>query len=91
MSKYGIDPDNDLTEAVDFVAEACVWSGALLLILGLLNLGELIRFVSYPVMTGFTTAVAMIIGLSQVKNAFGFGSEVPQVCILNSVNPFDVV
>jgi MFS superfamily sulfate permease-like transporter len=52
----------------------------------MLNLGELIRFVSYPVMVGFTTAAAMVIGLSQLKNVFGFGKEVPNVGADNGVD-----
>ena len=37
-------------------------------------MGSFITFISYPVMSGFTTGAAMSIGLSQVKNAFGFPS-----------------
>jgi MFS superfamily sulfate permease-like transporter len=36
-------------------------------------------------MVGFTTAAAMIIGLSQIKNVFGFGSEVPNIGAHNGV------
>ncbi|MGB3078427.1 MAG: solute carrier family 26 protein [Saprospiraceae bacterium] len=36
--------------------------------LGVLKLGFLVNFLSHPVITGFTSAAAIIIGLSQLKN-----------------------
>ena len=80
-TKYGIDASVDPVGAVNFAAEAAFCSGLLMLIMGFCNLGNLIRFISYPVMSGFTTASAMIIGLNQIKNAFGFSKDanVPQV------------
>jgi MFS superfamily sulfate permease-like transporter len=36
---------------------------------GILRLGFLIRLLSHPVTTGFTSGAAVIIGMSQVKNA----------------------
>ena len=48
-------------------------------LMGILNLGVLIRFISFPVISGFTSAAAMLIGLSQIKSAFNFPDAVPQV------------
>ncbi|MEO6131512.1 MAG: solute carrier family 26 protein [Saprospiraceae bacterium] len=39
--------------------------------LGVLKLGFLINFLSHPVITGFTSAAAIIIALSQLKNLLG--------------------
>ncbi|MGB4846767.1 MAG: solute carrier family 26 protein [Saprospiraceae bacterium] len=39
--------------------------------LGVLKLGFLVNFLSHPVITGFTSAAAIIIGLSQLKNLLG--------------------
>lgn len=39
--------------------------------LGVLKLGFLINFLSHPVISGFTSAAAIIIGLSQLKNVLG--------------------
>lgn len=39
--------------------------------LGFLKLGFLLDFVSYPVLTGFISAVAIVIGLGQVDNLIG--------------------
>ena len=81
LTKNGLSINTDPLAVVNYAAEACFCSGLLMLLMGLFNLGNLIRFISYPVMAGFTTASAMIIGLNQIKNAFGFASSagVPQV------------
>ncbi len=39
--------------------------------MGLLRLGFLVNFLSQPVLAGFTSAAAIIIGFSQVKHVFG--------------------
>ncbi|KAK7374790.1 hypothetical protein VNO80_08229 [Phaseolus coccineus] len=41
-------------------------------IMGLLRLGWLIRFISHSVISGFTTASAIVIGLSQAKYFLGY-------------------
>ena len=45
--------------------------GVLQLIMGVLRLGFIVNFMSKPVITGFTSAVALIIGLNQLSNLFG--------------------
>lgn len=45
--------------------------GAIQLTLGLLKLGFIVNFLSRPVISGFTSAAAIIIGLSQLKHLFG--------------------
>ena len=46
-------------------------SGVMLLIAGLLGLGQFTNFISHPVIAGFTTAAALIIGFSQIKHLLG--------------------
>ncbi|CAJ2669381.1 unnamed protein product [Trifolium pratense] len=46
--------------------------GILECIMGLLRLGWLIRFISHSVISGFTTASAIVIGLSQAKYFLGY-------------------
>ncbi|CAI0411460.1 unnamed protein product [Linum tenue] len=46
--------------------------GILECILGLLRLGWLLRFISHSVISGFTTASAVVIGLSQAKYFLGY-------------------
>ncbi|MBT3703416.1 MAG: sodium-independent anion transporter, partial [Alphaproteobacteria bacterium] len=46
-------------------------SGLMLLIMGVLRLGSLINFLSHPVISGFTSAAALIIAFSQLKHLLG--------------------
>ncbi|XP_063381080.1 sodium-independent sulfate anion transporter-like [Cydia fagiglandana] len=48
----------------------CMLSGLVELLMGVLGLGFLIDFVSGPVSSGFTSAVALMIATSQVKDLF---------------------
>lgn len=49
----------------------CFLTGLIELLMGVFGLGFLIDFVSGPVSSGFTSAVALIILSSQVKDIFG--------------------
>lgn len=44
-------------------------------LLGALKLGFLVNFLSHPVISGFTSAAALIIGLSQLKHLLGLDIE----------------
>lgn len=50
---------------------ATAMSGVFLFLMGLFRLGTLIRFIPVAVIIGFTNGIAMLIGLSQVKEFFG--------------------
>ena len=54
---------------------ATLMAGMLLLIAGLLHLGKLTSFIPAPVITGFTSGIAIIIALGQVDNFFGVTSK----------------
>lgn len=71
----------DLVEAgvVDYMAGALLLSflsGAMLLAMGLARLGFLVNFLSHPVISGFSSAAALVIGISQLKHLLGF--EIPR-------------
>ncbi|XP_059146460.1 sodium-independent sulfate anion transporter-like [Physella acuta] len=46
-------------------------SGIIQLVMGILKLGILVNFISYPVINAFTSAAAITIGFGQVKNILG--------------------
>jgi SulP family sulfate permease len=46
-------------------------AGIILVILGLARMGALIKFIPYPVITGFTSGIAVIIFSGQIKDLFG--------------------
>ena len=45
--------------------------GSIQFIMGVFSLGFIVNFLSKPVITGFTSAVALIIGFNQFRNLFG--------------------
>ncbi len=51
--------------------------------LGLFRLGFLINFLAHPVISGFTSAAAVIIGASQLKNLLGI--DIPRSNLLHEV------
>ena len=62
----------------DGLAIATIMAGGMLIVLGLARLGTAIKFIPYPVITGFTSAIALIIFSSQVKDFLGLRmGEVP--------------
>ena len=50
---------------------ATAMSGIFLFLMGLFRLGTLIRFIPVAVIIGFTNGIAVLIGLSQIKEFFG--------------------
>nr|WP_301288371.1 sulfate permease [Natronospira proteinivora] len=66
--RHGIDP-MVAAPALAFM------SGLILLIMGLLRLGFLTHFLSRPVLLGFMTAAAILIGLSQLPHALGLSVD----------------
>jgi len=48
-----------------------IMAGVILVILGLARMGALIKFIPYPVITGFTSGIAVIIFSSQLKDFLG--------------------
>lgn len=50
-------------------------SGAILIIAALLKIGRLVSYIPAPVITGFTSGIAIVIALGQIDNFFGTKSE----------------
>jgi SulP family sulfate permease len=56
---------------VDGLTVATLMAGVLLVIMGLAKLGSVIKFIPHPLITGFTSGIAVIIFSSQIKDLFG--------------------
>lgn len=56
---------------------ATIMAGALMIIMGLLRLGRLMRYVPDALITGFTSAIAVIILTTQLKDALGLSLQKP--------------
>ncbi len=65
IEKYGFDG----------LAVAGMLSGILLVFFGLLKFGNVIKFISYPVVVGFTTGIAVIIFTTQIKDFLGLSID----------------
>ena len=57
------------------LALATLMAGMLLFAMGVLRMGRLIEFVPYPVTTGFTAGIAIVIATLQVKDLLGLSVE----------------
>ncbi len=53
------------------LAIATIMAGVIVILLGLFRFGAAIKFIPYPVTTGFTTGIAVTIVASQMKDFFG--------------------
>lgn len=65
LSLSGID------EYIAMAVFLSLFMGGIQLLLGLLRMGFLVNFLSKPVISGFTSGAAIIIGLSQLKHLLG--------------------
>jgi SulP family sulfate permease len=52
-------------------------AGVILIVLGASKLGTLIKFIPYPVVTGFTSGIAIIILSTQIRDFFGLQNKLP--------------
>lgn len=60
-------------------------SGVILVLLGLARMGRLIEFVPYPVTVGFTSGIATVIVLLQIKDFFGLDIDTIEPHFLGKV------
>jgi len=61
IQKYGMDG----------LMIATIMAGIFLILMGFLKLGTLIKFIPLPIITGFTSGIALIIFTTQIKDLFG--------------------
>ena len=68
---YGIIKQHGLTGLLI----ATIMSGILLILMGVFKLGNVIKFVPYPVIVGFTAGIAVTIFSTQMNDLFGMGIQ----------------
>jgi SulP family sulfate permease len=59
----------------DGLLTATLLAGIILIAAGLLKLGQIIKFIPHPVVTGFTAGIAVIIASSQMKDFLGLAID----------------
>ena len=82
------------------LAIATMIAGVMLIAMGLLKLGSVIKFIPFPVVVGFTSGIALTIFTTQVKDLFGMQTgELPGDFIhkwiaygqfIHTINPWSV-
>lgn len=73
VKKYGMDG----------LIASTIMAGIIMVILGLFKMGSIIKFIPYPITTGFTSGIALVIFSSQIKDFFGLKiGEVPAEFVL---------
>ena len=78
---------------------ATVLAGIMLVAMGVLKMGNIIKFIPYPIVVGFTSGIAVVIFSTQVKDLLGLEmADVPSEFIpkwisyinnLSSINPWE--
>ena len=64
--------DGDLSKALPAILTVFLLAGLFQIGLGLIGLGKYIRYIPYPVVSGFMTAIGVIILLTQVLPSIGY-------------------
>ena len=64
--------DGDLSKALPAILTVFLLAGLFQIVLGLIGLGKYIRYIPYPVVSGFMTAIGVIILLTQVLPSIGY-------------------
>lgn len=65
---------------------ATILAGIILIIMGLLRFGSLIKFIPYTITTGFTSGIAVTIFIGQVKDFFGLKFKTAPVETMDKLN-----
>ena len=64
--------DGDVTKALPAILTIFILAGLFQIILGVIGLGKYIRYIPYPVVSGFMTAIGLIILLTQILPSVGY-------------------
>lgn len=64
--------DGDLTKALPAILTVFLLAGLMQIVLGLIGLGKYIKYIPYPVVSGFMTAIGVIILVTQIIPSVGY-------------------
>jgi len=64
--------DGDVTQALPAILTVFLLAGLLQIVLGFLKLGVYIKYIPYPVVSGFMTAIGVIILVTQIPPSLGY-------------------
>ena len=66
-----------LAHGPESLVACALMAGVMLFVMGASKLGTMIRFIPFPVVTGFTSGIAIIIMSTQLKDFFGLETRLP--------------
>lgn len=72
----------------DGLVAATIAAGLILVVLSFLRVGRLIEYVPYPVTTGFTTGIGIIIFIQQLRDLLGLSIDSPSPEILGRIGEY---
>jgi len=64
--------DGDVAKALPTILGVFLLAGLIQIVLGFIGLGKYIRYIPYPVVSGFMTAIGVIILVTQVAPSVGY-------------------
>jgi SulP family sulfate permease len=64
--------DGDLTKALPLILAVFLLAGLIQIVLGLFGFGQYIKYIPYPVVSGFMTAIGLIILITQFSPMLGY-------------------
>lgn len=64
--------DGDVNKALPLILMVFLLAGAMQIVLGFLGLGKYIKYIPYPVVSGFMTAIGVIILVTQILPSIGY-------------------
>ncbi|NMH88883.1 SulP family inorganic anion transporter [Flavivirga algicola] len=67
--------DGDVNKALPLILTVFLLAGLMQIGLGILGLGKYIRYIPYPVVSGFMTAIGVIILITQILPSIGYYSK----------------
>ncbi|MBR3810947.1 MAG: sulfate permease [Agathobacter sp.] len=75
---------------MDGLIVATIMAGIILILMGLLKMGSLIKFIPYTITTGFTAGIAVTIVIGQIKSYLGLTTD-PSVNAIETVEKIEEV
>jgi SulP family sulfate permease len=76
------------THGYDGLAVATMMAGVLMVLMGFARLGNVIKFVPYPVVVGFTSGIAIIIAVSQLRDLLGLDMDAVPVEFVEKIRAY---
>ncbi|MCL5246366.1 SulP family inorganic anion transporter [Cellulophaga sp. 20_2_10] len=78
--------DGDVETALPYILTVFILAGLMQITLGLLGMGKYIKYIPYPVVSGFMTAIGVIILITQILPAIGYYPK-EDTDLVNSFKP----